>query len=160
MPNSWEWCRLNDIAIEVFAGGDKPQLTKKDRTTDAPIPIYANGVDNDGLYGYTNMPRVIEPSITISARGTIGFCCVREEPFYPIIRLITVTPHNTINLHFLSYIFTTMLETGTGSSIPQLTVPNVKPKLVPIPPHQEQNRIVTRVKDYFAILEAIEKSLN
>ena len=160
MPNSWEWCRLNDIAIEVFAGGDKPQLTKKDRTTDASIPIYANGVDNDGLYGYTNMPRVIAPSITISARGTIGFCCVREEPFYPIIRLITVTPHNTINLHFLSYIFTAMLETGTGSSIPQLTVPNVKPKLIPIPPRQEQNRIVTRVKDYFAILEAIEKSLN
>ena len=50
-------------------------------TESCKIPIYSNGMENEGLYGYTNKPRVTEPSITISARGTIGFCCVRETPY-------------------------------------------------------------------------------
>ena len=40
--------------------------------------------------------------------------------------------------------FEALIETGEGSSIPQLTVPGIKPKLIPIPPIMEQNRIQSK----------------
>ena len=80
-------------------------------------------MENEGLYGYTNKPRVTEPSITISARGTIGFCCVRETPFVPIVRLITITPSKEINLYYLKTVFESLIETGEGSSITSINSP-------------------------------------
>ena len=101
VPEGWCWCRLPVITTDIFAGGDKPDVYETCLTESCKIPIYSNGMENEGLYGYTNKPRVTEPSITISARGTIGFCCVRETPFVPIVRLITITPSKEINLYYL-----------------------------------------------------------
>ena len=85
LPEGWCWTRLPVITTAIFAGGDKPDIYENNSTKECNIPIYSNGIENDGLYGYTNKPRVTEPSITISARGTIGFCCVRKTPFVPIV---------------------------------------------------------------------------
>ena len=144
VPEGWAWCRLPVITTDIFAGGDKPDICEKRATEICNIPIYSNGIENDGLYGYTNKPRVTEPSITISARGTIGFCCARKTPFVPIVRLITITPSKEISLYYLKTVFGALIETGEGSSIPQLTVPGIKPKLIPIPPIMEQNRIQSK----------------
>ena len=144
VPEGWAWCRLPVITTDIFAGGDKPDICEKRETEICNIPIYSNGIENDGLYGYTNKPRVTEPSITISARGTIGFCCARKTPFVPIVRLITITPSKEISLYYLKTVFEALIETGEGSSIPQLTVPGIKPKLIPIPPIMEQNRIQSK----------------
>ena len=152
LPKGWAWARLPSVSLYIFAGGDKPTIFEKEPTEVCSVPIYSNGTENDGLYGYTNLPRVTEPSITISARGTIGFCCVRNEPFVPIVRLITVTPANEINLHYLKAVFESLIETGEGSSIPQLTVPGIKPKLIPIPPIVEQSKIENRINE---LLECI-----
>ena len=40
--------------------------------------------------------------------------------------------------------FKALIETGEGSSIPQLTVPGIKLKLIPIPPIMEQDRIQSK----------------
>ena len=152
LPEGWAWARLPSVSLYIFAGGDKSTIFEKEPTEVCSVPIYSNGTENDGLYGYTNLPRVTEPSITISARGTIGFCCVRNEPFVPIVRLITVTPANEINLHYLKAVFESLIETGEGSSIPQLTVPGIKPKLIPIPPIVEQSKIENRINE---LLECI-----
>ena len=145
VPDGWCWCRLPVITTDIFAGGDKPDVYEIDLTESCNIPIYSNGIENDGLYGYTNKPRVTEPSITISARGTIGFCCARETPFVPIVRLITITPSKEVNLYYLKTVFEALIETGEGSSIPQLTVPGIKPKLIPIPPVNEQVRLQNKL---------------
>ena len=145
VPEGWCWCRLPVITTDIFAGGDKPDVYETCLTESCKIPIYSNGMENEGLYGYTNKPRVTEPSITISARGTIGFCCVRETPFVPIVRLITITPSKEINLYYLKTVFESLIETGEGSSIPQLTVPGIKPKLIPIPSVNEQIRLQNKL---------------
>ena len=160
IPDNWLWTRVSMISEEVFAGGDKPQNFSKEQTEECPYAIYSNGVDKNGLYGFTDMPRVVKPSITVSGRGTIGFSCVRYDPFYPIIRLITITPSALISLEFLDCVFKRLLETGTGSSIPQLTVPMVKPKLIPIPPQEEQARIIKMINEIFVITLDAEKSLS
>lgn len=155
VPEGWAWTRLPVITTAISAGGDKPDIYEINSTEDCNIPIYSNGIENDGLYGYTNKPKVIEPSITISARGTIGFCCVRKTPFVPIVRLITITPSKEINLYYLKTVFETLIETGEGSSIPQLTVPGIKSKLIPIPPINEQNRLQNKLNKIYNYIIAI-----
>ena len=156
MPEGWEWCRLTEITFEIFAGGDKPENYSKTQTDEFSIPIFANGAENDGLYGFTNKARVNKSAITVSARGTIGFCCIRHMPFVPIVRLITIVPAEGINIEYLRIVFKALIETGEGSSIPQLTVPGIKPKLIPIPPYSEQTRISNKLIETEKIVSAVE----
>lgn len=51
--NDLKYYELGDIAT-ISAGGDKPAVYSKDLTEQCCIPIYSNGIDNEGLYGYTN----------------------------------------------------------------------------------------------------------
>ena len=156
VPKGWEWCRLTEITFEIFAGGDKPENYSKTQTDEFSIPIFANGAENDGLYGFTNKARVNKSAITVSARGTIGFCCIRHMPFVPIVRLITIVPAEGINIEYLRIVFQALIETGEGSSIPQLTVPGIKPKLIPIPPYSEQTRISNKLIETEKIVSAVE----
>ena len=157
VPEGWAWCRLPEIAKNIFAGGDKPNICEKIKTNECTIPIFSNGIENNGLYGYTNKANVDNPSITISARGTIGFTCVREEPFMPIVRLITITPDNRINLYYLKSVIDSLLVVGEGSSIPQLTVPTIKEFLLPLPPENEQNSIVETITSIFENIDSLDK---
>jgi restriction endonuclease S subunit len=156
LPDGWEWKKLEDISKKIFAGGDKPKEVSETVTENLNIPIYANGVKNNGLYGYTNIYKVNEECLTISARGTIGFTVVRTEKFLPIVRLIVVIPNNTILSKILKYYLDYEIVANTGSSIPQLTVPTVKKLNFPLPPIQEQKRIVAKLDTLF---EKIDKSI-
>ncbi len=159
IPESWCWCRLSEIANSIIAGGDRPAICTKEKTSENTIPIYANAVEKDGLYGYTNKPQITEKSITISARGTIGFSCIREHPFVPIVRLIVLVPNlSIIDLKYLKAAFDALLNMTEGSSIPQLTIPSIKTFLFPLPPLSEQQRIVNTIEKAFEQIEIIEKN--
>ena len=146
VPETWEWVRLNSIALTILAGGDKPKDFTTTKTNNCQIPVIANGVTNNGVIGYTKTATIHEKSITISGRGTIGFSCVRKNPYCPVVRLISVIPSENVNVEYLCYVFELLFERGVGTSIPQLTVPMVSPKIVPLPPLAEQRRIVERIE--------------
>ena len=120
--------KLDKVCKRIYAGGDVP----KDRystvmTSEYTVPIYANAEKDDGLYGYTDTARENELSITVAARGTIGFTAIRREPFLPVVRLITVVPDVTkVSERYLYYALRSCKPTSSGTSIPQLTVPDIK----------------------------------
>ena len=144
-PNGWEWARLDTIANLIKAGGDCPTNFTKDKTEKNIVPIFSNGIENNGLYGYTDTATIIDKSVTISARGTIGFACVRNEPYVPIVRLITIVPDLNISLDYLALFLNATNETGSGTSTLQLTVPSIKTKLIAIPSLNEQKRISSKL---------------
>ena len=82
-----------DVSKEIFAGGDVPKDRFSIKKTEKySVPVYANAEKNNGLYGYTDLARVSDECVTVAARGTIGYCARRYEPFLPVVRLITVIP--------------------------------------------------------------------
>ena len=157
LPDGWEWKKLENISKKIFAGGDKPDKVSEFKTDELNIPIYANAVKNNGLYGYSNIYKVDEECITISARGTIGFTVVRNEKFFPIVRLIVLIPNEQVLSKILKYYLDYELVENTGSSIPQLTVPTVKELFFPLPPLEEQKRIVAKLDILF---EKIDKAID
>ncbi|WP_055436952.1 restriction endonuclease subunit S [Lacinutrix algicola] len=135
IPEGWEVKELSEIS-ELKAGGDKPKSFTKEQTKENTIPIYSNGITNEGLYGYTNAAKINKESITISARGTIGYCVLRKTPFVPIIRLISVSPNKANEIAFLFESIKNLVFENSGSVQQQLTVPQVsKLKLVSPPNH-------------------------
>jgi type I restriction enzyme S subunit len=156
--DDWEEKKLGELC-EVIAGGDVPKGNfSKIITKNHIVPIYANGEKKDGLYGYTNIARINEPSITVSARGTIGYSVKRTDPFFPVVRLIVLTPKdNTIlDLDFLLLSIKKIDFTHSGTSIPQLTVPMVKDYNIHLPPLAEQKAIVQRLDSLRADTQRLE----
>ena len=131
VPEGWEKKRLEEIA-ELKAGGDKPEIVSGIRTNDCSVPIFSNGTTNEGLYGYTNFPVIVKQSVTISARGSVGYTVLRRTPFVPIVRLISVIPHNVYVGYVFFYLKSTTLDSN-GAAQQQITIPMIRNKGITIP---------------------------
>ncbi len=130
-----EWVELDSV-FDIFAGGDVPKKSlSKVETKEFNIPILSNGIGDKALYGWTNKAKIEQPSLTISARGTIGWTNFVDKPFFPIVRLLVLTPRAGLNLKY-AYYFMKTIENGyrvPPAGIPQLTKPMVKGVIFPIP---------------------------
>lgn len=133
LPDGWRIGTLGEVG-KVKAGGDMPQEFSVERNKDYPYPIIANGLENKGVVGYAKIAVIWEPSISISARGTIGYSFVRNTPYYPIVRLISITPYKQEMLHYLWFEVSAMDLAGSGSVQSQLTLPVISREEIIIPP--------------------------
>lgn len=132
-PSEWSVSTLGNVSI-MGAGGDKPQNVSPIKTDLYEYPIYSNGLSNEGLYGFTDKPKISEESVTVSARGTIGFVCLRHIPYVPIVRLVTLIPKTEIVSAKYLYLWLKQLHiTGTGTTQQQLTVPDFQKTEILVP---------------------------
>ena len=133
IPAGWEVGNILNLA-NIFAGGDRPKIVSEYKTNFCNVPIYSNGADDNSLYGFTNHATVNNDSITISARGNIGYTALRKGRFVPIIRLIVITPHDNTHLEYVYQFLKNYSHHKNGSVQQQLTVPQVETIRVVIPP--------------------------
>lgn len=132
-PSSWNVSNLGKVST-MGAGGDKPKVVSDTKSEDCPYPIFSNGLSNEGLYGYTNIAKIFEESITVSARGTIGFVCLRHVPYVPIVRLVTLIPNTQLLSAKYLYLWLKQLHiSGTGTTQQQLTVPDFQKTEILLP---------------------------
>ena len=132
-PNDWRISALEEVC-DLNAGGDKPEVVSDEITDSCIYPIYSNGLDNDGLYGYTNHAKIFEECVTVSARGTIGFVCLRHTPYVPIVRLVSVIPKKEFISAKYLYLYLDRLNIiGTGTTQQQLTIPDFKKTEILVP---------------------------
>ena len=148
--------RIGEIAT-VKAGGDCPITFSKTRTQKCNIPIFSNGTEDRGLYGFTNKANIEGHSITVAARGTIGYCERRLMPFVPIIRLLAITPKEDGAYIYLHQVIRGMKFKKNGSVQQQLTVPEIS--FIEIPyPHSSVLHEYNKVASF--IVEMIERNIS
>lgn len=130
---------------KVSAGGDAPKdAMLKSKTVEYKFPIISNGVGENALYGYTNQAKIMEPAVTVAARGTIGYAEYRDYPYFPIIRLLSLIPNDTeeLDTKFLYYCLQGKKYNVPTTGIPQLTAPMLKQVEIPLPNISVQRKIV------------------
>lgn len=154
----WERVAISQIAEKLLAGGDKPKVFSETKTQECFVPIYANAIEKQGLYGYTNKPTITQNAVTVSARGTIGYAVARFEPFYPIVRLIVLIPNRNSNLKFLELVLNNKIE-QSGVNIPQLTLPQFSNFKIPLPPLKEQEKISSCIESIESKINALDLAL-
>ena len=158
-PKDWKLCPLEDIC-DLNAGGDKPDIVSDEKTDSCIYPIYSNGLDKDGLYGYTDQAKIFDESVTVSARGTIGFVCLRHEPYVPIVRLVSLIPNkNKITAKFLYLSLERLNIMGTGTTQQQLTIPDFKKTEILVPTYEAIESFTDKINPIFNQIWTHEKEI-
>lgn len=149
LPFGWKRMALGDIS-EMSAGGDKPKNISDQKTEECQYPIYSNGISDEGLYGFTTDYKISAESVTVSARGTIGFVCLRHIPFTPIVRLITLVPRTSIISAKYLYLWLKSIPIhGTGTTQQQLTVPDFRKAEILVPPEEDMIEFTETINPLF-----------
>ena len=159
IPEDWVVLQFSEH-FNIYAGGDVPKHSLSQTPSEShPYPIFANALQNNGLYGYTNERRSKTDSLTITARGYLGHAEYRNQPFFPIVRLLVLEPIGGLDARFTAYVVNDRVKFPIESTgVPQLTAPQVG-KYSVASPHTlvEQRAIATALSDVDALLTAQDK---
>lgn len=158
----WETKRIDEVA-EIKAGGDKPKVFSQIKTEKCCVPIFSNGVTNEGLYGFTDKAIYPEKSITVSARGTIGYCVLRNEPFVGIVRLLVVMPFNNYEATYLFDNLKRIEFDNSGSVQNQLTIPQISTIEIIMPPKEllkKYDEVVSVINNQIELKKFENEKLN
>ncbi|EOU2001705.1 hypothetical protein C4D40_15105 [Clostridium perfringens] len=181
IPNGWEWCRLGNICRFVNGDRGKNYPSKKD-LIDEGIPFINAGHLINGEISRISMNYISEEKyeslssgkvknndIIYCLRGTLGKNAIVKDiskgaiaSSLVIIRLIL---SESIDIKFLYYFINSKYELSqrnsfnNGSAQPNLSADNAKKFVIPIPPLEEQKRIISKVDAIMNYLDILENEI-
>jgi len=158
IPEDWNVFQLSE-SFRIYAGGDVPKHSvSKSRSETHPYPIFANALQNRGLYGFTSERRAKADSLTITARGYLGHAEYRDEEFFPIVRLLVLEPSGALDARFTTFAVNERIKFAFESTgVPQLTAPQVGKYSVAAPPLSEQRAIAEALSDVDELLGGLDR---
>lgn len=159
LPDDWMVQQLSQH-FNIYAGGDAPKHSLSYVQSEShPYPIFANSLQNEGLYGYTNECRSKSDSLTVTARGYLGHAEYRTQPFFPIVRLLVLEPIGGLDAKFTTYVVNNRIKFSIESTgVPQLTAPQVGVYSIAAPPTiSEQRAIATALSDIDALISGLDQ---
>ena len=167
IPQGWEWCRMQNV-LEFINGRafKKEELLSRGKYkvlrvgnfftnnewyfSDLELPDDKYCYDGDLLYAWSASfgPQIWEGEKTIF--------------HYHIWNV----KYNT-DILFRDYLFffflydkTQVLSSTTGSTMVHVSMENMKPRFIPIPPYKEQQRIVSKIEELLPLVEIYERVQN
>lgn len=165
IPDNWEWVRLGDIVR--FENGDRGKnYPGKKYWIDSGIPFLNSG-SLDGMGGidskkinYISKERfsllksgfIKKNDILYTLRGSVGKVGINNinqgaiASSLVIIRPINMNPMYLLDVLMSTLNFIFLDKFKNGSAQPNLSVKLLMKFMVPLPPQQEQQRIVDKVK--------------
>ena len=180
IPESWMWCRLNDIVAKTVKRGKSPTYIAKSNTlvfaqkcnTKAGyIDLsLAQCLDETKLSKYPEEEFMLNNDIVLNStgNGTLGRVGIYRNSDNPNGRPIVSDSHVTIirtNIHVdsefvfyaLKYYQPYMEKLGSGSTNQtELSAGVVKALLFPLPPPAEQKRIVAKIEELLPLVDRYE----
>jgi restriction endonuclease S subunit len=142
IPSTWKWVRLGEI-IQIKSG----EMLTSSEMKNGLIPVYGG----NGVAGYHDKWLVDEETIVI---GRVGFYCgsVHITEKYAWITdnaFITHYSKSYINQKYLAFIIKQMNLGGKNNGVAQPVVSGKKiyPMFFPLPPLEEQKRIVAKIEE-------------
>ena len=173
LPKGWEWSRLGTVG-EWGAGGTPNRSNAK--YFNGNIPWLKTGDLNDGYI--TNIPESItelalqETSVHINPTGavliamygaTIGKLGILTFPATTNQACCACKAFQGIDNEYLFYYLLSQrdyfINRGVGGAQSNISKEKIVATLIPIPPYNEQKRIIDSIKTLIALISSIEKSL-
>lgn len=153
IPESWKWIRLGQI-LNIESGKG---LTAK-QMQEGNIPVYGG----NGITGYHNEALIHKETVVI---GRVGFYCgsvhvTPEEAWVTDNAFITIYPENSINREYLVYMLRHMNlgQNSNATAQPVVSGKKIYPLLFPLPPLEEQHRIVAKIEELLPYVDRYAKA--
>jgi type I restriction enzyme S subunit len=155
---NWKWLRFGDLATCRMG-----ETILSNNLSNKGIPVYS-ATNTDKVFGYVNKSNVVlkKEDIVIPARGnSIGNATlINDEVATCTQTTIACYPNSNISSKYLYYCCYALKDVWfkyTGSAIPQITISNIKENFVPLPPYDEQQKIVEKLDRLLPLCDDIEK---
>ena len=171
IPNSWQWCRLSNIA-NLYTGNSINETEKKTRYTDVVGTEYIATKDVwfDNSIDYKNgiaIPDKYIEDFRIAPVNSVLMCIEGGSAGRKIgilsqdvcfgNKLCCFFPYSDISEYIFYYLqsplFFEIFSSNKNGIIGGVSVNNLKQLFIPLPPHEEIKRIVEKIKQ---ILKGIE----
>lgn len=160
IPENWEIYSLKHL-FQMFAGGDIDEYDFSDEYTEqTPYPIYSNSLENKGLFGYTSKYRFSGNTFTVTGRGDVGKAIVRNDSYYPIVRLLVCVPIQKDDTRYFAYCVNSADLLGEQTAMAQLTTQKLGINKFPRPNIKEQQVIASFLNDKVKKIDEILNDLN
>lgn len=160
IPENWEIYSLKHL-FQMFAGGDIDEYDFSDEYTEqTPYPIYSNSLENKGLFGYTSKYRFSGNTFTVTGRGYVGKATVRNDSYYPIVRLLVCVPIQKDDTRYFAYCVNSADLLGEQTAMAQLTTQKLGINKFPRPNIKEQQVIASFLNDKVKKIDEILNDLN
>ena len=170
VPGNWCWVRVG--AICSFIGGGTPSK-RNDKYWNGNVP-WASVKDIKGDYLYETVDHITEAGLLNSSSNMCEeddlLLVTRIEPAKTIISKIKTAINQDLKIVksnlspiFLHYYFKNFKHDfemkSSGSTVQGITLSNVQNNPLPLPPMNEQQRIVTLIESLFADLDEAKEKL-
>lgn len=159
IPDSWACVKFSELADNRMG----KTILRKD-LKNIGIPVYSATMDGKP-FGYLDSVELVlhKDELVIPARGCIGFVKIIEDEVATCTQT-TICCQNLRNI-YPRYLFMACKAfkdkwfKSTGSAIPQLTVSQVNNCVVPLPPIEEQKRIVEKLDRLLPLCDSLQNKL-
>lgn len=179
VPPSWQWVDLAVLAQFINGDRSKNYPSKSFRVAEG-VPFINAGHLSGGDVSLDDMDYITEEhfdrlgggkvqkgDVLYCLRGSLGKCAVVSSISRGAIAssLLIIRPKELILASFLHAYLGSPLGAlmiaryDNGSAQPNLSAANVKKYLLPLPPVAEQRRIVAKVEQLMALVDALETQL-
>ena len=176
LPRGWVWCHLSDLAS--FAGGKTPSMDNKDFWKNGKH-LWITSKDMKSRYLIDSQMKISDTAVremTVFRPGTI-LMVNRSGILRRTLPLAILNAEATINqdikaivpylLCISPYLYYAILSQESfilseykkaGTTVDNINFDKFISLLIPLPPQKEQDRIVSSINQYFAIIENIDSS--
>ena len=137
------------------------RLTKKELSPDADYPVYHGGIEPIGYYNQSNRPANTVMVINVGASaGTVGYC---NKPFWSSDGCYCIEKNDIVNDKYLYYLLSknqiSFVSKVRHAGIPTLDSRAISEYIIPIPPLEEQQRIVSILDRFEALTTDLQSGL-
>ena len=162
VPEGWEWCRLNSVVDVRDGTHDTPAYVDKGIPLITSKNLIEGGIDysnvkyisEEDAFGINERSGVNVGDILFAMIGTIGNPSMVTEDILISIKNVALFKfsfsdnlNNYFIMHYLDYAQEDMKKRPSGGLQPFVSLNFLRTYLVPIPPVEEQHRIVSILTD-------------
>lgn len=176
IPSSWEWVRLGEIGQIVGGGTPKSNVSEYWADNGIPWVTPADLSNNKNLYvskgrrdisekGLLESSATLLPEGTVlfSSRAPIGYTAIAQNNISTNQGFKSIVPYvvamNQYIYYFMKWDTPRINESATGTTFKEVSGQLVSQLLVPLPPLDEQHRIVRKIVSLFTVIDKLEKEM-
>ena len=177
LPKGWEWCRLGEISIKITDGSHNPpkgedgitdymMLSSQNINQNTLVNLEKTRYLSEENYNIENKRTQIKiGDILLTIVGTIGRSCIYNGSLnITLQRSVAVVDTKYCN-RYLKYLFDSPLiqkyfsENSSGTAQKGIYLNQLKQTILPLPPLEEQKRIVEKVDIIMNYLDSLQQEI-
>ena len=159
IPATWEWCRLGDV-IQLLSGRDLEPYHYNSDGIGIPYMTGASNFCHEELIvnRWTEVPVTVSHigDLLITCKGTIGTMAFNDIGDIHIARQIMAISSSYVSLKYIKLcleIHVAELQKAARSIIPGISRDDMLYAIIPLPPIEEQHRIVSKIREVLTYVE-------